>query len=113
MTERTEIMVVARGAKRTGNTRCEINIHQKRKVGNGMNDIQELVNIAGMTADAIKNGKLVWVVRCKDCKHRPTKDIVGLLDFPDNDVCPCQNSDDSWYSWYPADNWFCANGERK
>lgn len=52
------------------------------------------------------------VVRCKDCKHRPTKDSVGLLDFPDN-VCPCQNSDDSWYSWYPADNWFCAGGERR
>ena len=32
LTERAEIMAVARGAKRTENTRCEINIHQKRKV---------------------------------------------------------------------------------
>ena len=30
--ERAEITAVARGAKRTENTRCEINIHQKRKV---------------------------------------------------------------------------------
>ena len=32
LTERAEIMAVARGAKRTENTRCAINIHQKRKV---------------------------------------------------------------------------------
>jgi len=31
--ERAEIMEVARGAKRTENTRCEINILQSRKVG--------------------------------------------------------------------------------
>ena len=33
-----------------------------------MSDIREIFNIAGMIADAIKNEKLVWVVRCKDCK---------------------------------------------
>ena len=31
--ERAEIMVVARGAKKTGNTKCETNILQSRKVG--------------------------------------------------------------------------------
>lgn len=59
-----------------------------------------------------KVSKQPQIVRCEDCKHRPTKDSVGLLDFPDND-CPCQNPDDSWYSWYPSDNWFCADGEGK
>ena len=31
--ERAEIMEVARGAKKTGNTKCETNILQSRKVG--------------------------------------------------------------------------------
>lgn len=31
--------------------------------------MQTLANIAGMTAELIESGKLVRVVRCKDCKH--------------------------------------------
>ncbi len=83
-----------------------------------MNDIQELINIAGMTADAIKNGKLVCVVLCKDCKHRPkepnwkTYESGFDIEFPEGSKCPCQ-CEDGWYSWYPADHWFCANGEAK
>lgn len=46
------------------------------------------------------------VVRCKDCKHRPTQKKC----FPDM-VCPCQCSD-SYYSWVPPDDWYCADGER-
>ena len=54
------------------------------------------------------------VVRCKDCKHRPTKnlELEQILEFPDG-VCPCQNPDDDYYSWYPADDWYCADGEPK
>lgn len=55
------------------------------------------------------------IVRCKDCKHRPTdpenKGIGQTLVFPD-DICPCQIGD-NWYSWMPKDNEFCAYGERK
>lgn len=58
------------------------------------------------------------VVRCKNCKHRPTdyrniyKDYTGFsIEFPD-DRCPCQ-CEDGWYNWYPEDNWYCANGEMK
>ena len=55
------------------------------------------------------------VVRCKDCKHRPIKPNdyeTGFdLEFPDG-KCPCQ-CDDGWYSWYPHDNWYCADGERR
>jgi len=60
---------------------------------------------------------LISVIFCKDCKHRPTKTIPTKyengfdLDFPDW-KCPCRCSDD-YYSWYPADNWYCANGEKK
>ena len=54
------------------------------------------------------------IVRCKDCKHRPTKpdgyENGFDLEFPDG-KCPCQ-CDDGWYSWYPPDDWFCADGER-
>lgn len=52
----------------------------------------------------------VNVVRCRDCKHRPT--YTGfVITFPD-ECCPCQ-CDDAWYNWYPGDDWFCANGERR
>jgi len=55
------------------------------------------------------------IVRCKDCKHRPvkTKDDKGRsdLEFPDY-KCPCQ-CDDYYYSWYPSDDWFCAEGEKR
>ena len=58
------------------------------------------------------------VVRCKECKHRPKKpdwetyEDGGDIEFPDG-KCPCQCSSDRYYSWYPNDNWFCADGERK
>jgi hypothetical protein len=59
------------------------------------------------------------VVKCKDCKHRPSVkesyddgDVEGRsLEFPDS-VCPCQ-CEDSWYSWNPLDDFFCARGEKK
>lgn len=61
----------------------------------------------------------VEVVRCKDCKHRPNKpdraseDALGGFDieFPDGG-CPCQ-CEDGYYNWYPEDDWFCGNGERR
>lgn len=55
----------------------------------------------------------VEVVRCKDCKHRPTAtdDEDMEYEFPD-EKCPCQ-CEDCWYSWMPKDDWFCAEGERK
>jgi hypothetical protein len=57
------------------------------------------------------------VVRCKDCKHRPIqteppKTYGFSIEFPEGSKCPCQ-CDDGFYSWYPADNWFCADGEPK
>ena len=54
------------------------------------------------------------VVRCKDCKHKPTG--IGVnhdITFPEQDYrCPCR-CEDYWYSWMPDDDWFCANGERR
>ncbi len=61
---------------------------------------------------------IVTVVRCKDCKHRPkepdqeTYEDGGDIEFPDG-KCPCECSSDRYYSWYPDDDWFCAEGERK
>lgn len=70
-------------------------------------------DVAGCpTVDAVP------VVRCKNCKHRPIdhreeyREMTGFgLEFPD-DHCPCQCEDD-WYSWYPPDDWFCADGKRR
>lgn len=52
------------------------------------------------------------IIRCKDCKHKPSGSGVNRdILFPD-EVCPCQCEDDYWYSWMPKDNWFCGSGER-
>lgn len=89
----------------------------------GLNDM-EIIMCDGdykkaleMLIDKIANASIldaVPVVRCKDCKHRPTEDStpsrLSRFDFPD-DKCPCQ-CDDPWYDYGPADDWFCANGER-
>ena len=69
-----------------------------------MNDMQELVNIAEMTASAIENGKLVWIVRCKDCKHgEPCND--GEI-YCKKDVGTIETA-------VHKPDWFCADGERK
>ena len=59
------------------------------------------------------------IVRCKDCKHRPELKLYSdrngnytAVEFPDGSKCPCQ-CEDFFYSWYPKDDWFCADGERK
>lgn len=44
----------------------------------------------------------VPVVRCKDCKHYKVED----------GPCPAENASDSYYSWIPDPNWFCADGEK-
>lgn len=56
-----------------------------------MNDMQMLANIAGMTAELIESGKLVRVVRCKDCKKEAL----------------CRRH------WDKDEDWYCADGERK
>ena len=55
------------------------------------------------------------LVRCKDCKHRPTGDYDAPHDENGESdyTCPCLNQSDSYYSWIPDDDWFCADGERK
>lgn len=70
----------------------------------------------GEVVERLKAEGWVIPVRCKDCKHRPTKpeEYYGGFDlaFPD-EVCPCYCDGDPFYSWYPKDDWFCADGERK
>lgn len=58
----------------------------------------------------------VELIRCKDCKHRPT--VNGEyedgydIEFPTFMRCPCE-CEDGWYNWMPKDDWYCANAERK
>ena len=54
------------------------------------------------------------IIRCKDCKHKPTGSGINHdIKFPEQDYrCPCR-CEDHWYSWIPDDDWFCANGERR
>ena len=51
------------------------------------------------------------IIHCRDCKHEPTLDEDGELEFP-TERCPCQ-CQDFYYSWMPEANWFCGNAERR
>ena len=61
------------------------------------------------------------LVRCGECKHKPIKhdpegDEFGFnLVSPNgyDNLCPCLNTDDGFYSYMPDDNFFCAYGERR
>lgn len=61
---------------------------------------------------------VVPVVRCKDCKYKPTAPdgiTYGLqVEFPDKwaNRCPCL-CEDGWYSWVPDDDFFCAYGVKE
>ena len=70
-----------------------------------MADVVTPIVVSQPTVDAVE------VIRCRDCKHRPTGTNRDDLEFPD-DKCPCK-CEDYWYSWKPSDDWFCKNGERK
>ena len=71
------------------------------------------------TVDAIE------VVRCKDCKHRPHIEkaitryrqeievCAPMVDGREDYSCMCLNPDNSYFSWMPDDDWFCADGERR
>lgn len=69
--------------------------------------------IAGVPA-----ADVVPVVRCKDCKYKPTAPdgiTYGLqVEFPDKwaNRCPCL-CEDGWYSWVPDDDFFCAYGAKE
>ena len=61
------------------------------------------------------------LVRCGECKHKPIKHDPEGDDFGFNlvspngydNLCPCLNTDDGFYSYMPDDNFFCAYGERR
>ena len=85
-----------------------------------MKDITGKEYIYGIAQD--KNGSpylfnVGELVRCKDCKHRPHLENENGSDYGFNvrgdEMCPCVNNDDGWYSWMPKDNFYCGFGERK
>lgn len=88
----------------------------------GWNDAIDAVAECAPTVDAVE------VVRCKDCKHRPAfRDDGRYVEGPryqetlkngltvtlEDTRCPCVNGLDSYFSYVPKDDWFCANGERR
>ena len=79
-----------------------------------MSEVESVMKYARYGANncMIGNGwEIKELVRCKDCKHRPTLDEDGEPDFPDW-RCPCQ-CDDYYYSLMPKDDWFCGNADRR
>lgn len=40
-------------------------------------------------------------------------DGYDSIEFPEGSKCPCRCSGDEWYSWYPDDDWYCADGEKR
>lgn len=65
---------------------------------------------------SIPAADVVDVVHCKKCIHRPC--IVNKNDLYvygpnyDDETCPCLCGD-SFYSYIPDDNFYCAYGERR
>ena len=52
------------------------------------------------------------IIKCQDCKHKPSGSGANHdISFPD-EVCPCQ-CEDYWYSWMPKDDWYCGSWERR
>ena len=91
---------------------------RKQTVLNLIDDVQfgNITHKLSQLHEAVRNQPsvdAVEVVRCKDCKYRPTSygDEHDLC-FPVEYKCPCQ-CDDNWYSWMPKDDFFCARGERR
>lgn len=86
---------------------------KKAKVDEETGTIQMSREFRDMLVEALEGKDYVIPIRCKSCKHKPIipegEDTVGYLEFPRNSQCPCQGDMD--YSWYPGDDWFCANGE--
>ena len=83
----------------------------QQDLGGAIPPIENLTVSMLMEIDDAPTVDAVPVVRCKDCKHRPTGANRDDLEFPD-DECPCQ-CEDFWYNWKPADEWYCGNGKRK
>lgn len=106
---------------------CSVLLKEQDDMGKELTDAMELIRKKNERIEKLlkeqkflvdSDGKITplpVVVRCKDCKHRPIKpndyENGFDLEFPDG-KCPCQ-CDDGWYSWYPPDDWFCANGKHK
>lgn len=80
----------------------------------GNQDDDKVVDII----NSIPAADVVPVVRCKDCKYKPTAPdgiTYGLqVEFPDKwaNRCPCL-CEDGWYSWVPDDDFFCAYGVKE
>ena len=67
----------------------------------------------GQALAELNTNDIKQVVRCKDCKHRPKLYDNNRVRYGEtSELCPCV-CDDSWYSWMPDDDWFCAYGERR
>lgn len=71
--------------------------------------------------DTMPDCTLIEIVTCGECKHKPIKYDPEGDDFGFNlvspngydNLCPCLNTDDGFYSYMPDDNFFCAFGERR
>lgn len=66
-----------------------------------------------MRATTPKDLRDLMIVRCKDCKHRPLeKDDPNFWEWYGKDCkCPWFCAD-TYYLAVPADDFFCAYGER-
>lgn len=83
-------------------------------------DDDDSIEIFQNATGHVDSDDIVRVVRCKDCKHRPVEDpafnvmdqiLPPKIDGKEDFTCPCLDMD-SWHSWTPNDDWFCADGER-
>ena len=66
--------------------------------------IESYIKGVNGSADYQWNDNHGELIRCKDRKLNPKLSKLSN--------CPC-NCSDSYYSWVPDDDWFCADGVKK
>ena len=65
------------------------------------------------------DGDYVEVVRCRDCKHKPTITKTGVWGAEDENgeledyACPFLVYEDNYYNRMPNEDDFCSRAERK
>ena len=77
-----------------------------------MNDLQTLIDIAGMVKEYIEKGILVQVVRCKDCEYAIEHSSYSVFGKPLYACNHIRQIGRGGLVIHTAD-WFCADGEKR
>ena len=78
----------------------------------------DIINRLGELEDKSEAADVVEIVRCRDCVHHSHNEvqrgrILAVPDVPKDYTCPYLCSHNPYLAMIPADDFFCAYGERR